>query len=64
MRASDYGESHYIGPIDGAQPNSQEWVDGFNHTGKCRDAVYILMLLWSFRRMLTPLLMTSQHSWT
>ena len=28
----DYGESHYIGPIKGAQPNSQAWVDGFEHT--------------------------------
>ena len=28
----DYGESHYIGPIEGAQPNSQAWVDGFDHT--------------------------------
>jgi glucan endo-1,3-alpha-glucosidase len=28
----DYGESHYIGPIKGAQPNSQAWVDGFDHT--------------------------------
>lgn len=31
---NDYGESHYIGPIEGAQPNSQGWVDGFNHTGQ------------------------------
>ena len=29
---NDYGESHYIGPIHGAQPNSQAWVDGFDHT--------------------------------
>ncbi|KLO15086.1 glycoside hydrolase [Schizopora paradoxa] len=29
---NDYGESHYIGPVDGAQPNSQAWVDGFDHT--------------------------------
>jgi len=29
---NDYGESHYIGPIQGDQPNSQAWVDGFNHT--------------------------------
>jgi glucan endo-1,3-alpha-glucosidase len=29
---NDYGESHYIGPIEGDQPNSQAWVDGFNHT--------------------------------
>lgn len=29
---NDYGESHYIGPIEGAQPNSQAWVDGFDHT--------------------------------
>lgn len=25
---NDYGESSYIGPIEGAQPNSQAWVDG------------------------------------
>ncbi|KIJ64429.1 glycoside hydrolase family 71 protein [Hydnomerulius pinastri MD-312] len=30
---NDYGESHYIGPIEGAQPNSEAWVDGFDHTG-------------------------------
>ncbi|KAJ3824780.1 glycoside hydrolase [Lentinula raphanica] len=28
---NDYGESHYIGPIKGAQPNSQSWVDGYPH---------------------------------
>ncbi|KAJ7754346.1 glycoside hydrolase family 71 protein [Mycena maculata] len=30
---NDYGESHYIGPIEGSQPNSQQWVDGFDHQG-------------------------------
>lgn len=30
---NDFGESHYIGPIHGAQPNSQAWVDGFDHGG-------------------------------
>ncbi|KAI0352048.1 glycoside hydrolase family 71 protein [Trametes cingulata] len=29
---NDFGESHYIGPIAGAQPNSHAWVDGFPHT--------------------------------
>ncbi|KAH9965400.1 glycoside hydrolase family 71 protein [Russula dissimulans] len=29
---NDYGESHYIAPVRGAQPNSQAWVDGFPHT--------------------------------
>ena len=29
---NDYGESSYIGPIKGAQPNSQAWVDGFDHS--------------------------------
>jgi glucan endo-1,3-alpha-glucosidase len=28
----DYGESHYLAPVRGAQPNSQAWVDGFPHT--------------------------------
>ncbi|KAJ7142373.1 glycoside hydrolase family 71 protein [Mycena epipterygia] len=30
---NDYGESHYIGPIEGSQPNSQAWVNGFDHQG-------------------------------
>lgn len=30
---NDFGESHYIGPIEGAQPMSQAWVDGNDHTG-------------------------------
>jgi glucan endo-1,3-alpha-glucosidase len=29
---NDYGESSYIGPIAGAQPNSEAWVNGFDHT--------------------------------
>ena len=29
----DYGESHYIGPIEGAQPMSEGWVNGFDHQG-------------------------------
>ncbi|KAF9004562.1 glycoside hydrolase family 71 protein [Cyathus striatus] len=29
---NDYGESHYVGPVHGAQPGSQSWVDGFDHT--------------------------------
>ncbi|KAF5355467.1 hypothetical protein D9758_006316 [Tetrapyrgos nigripes] len=28
---NDYGESHYIGPVKGAQPNSEAWVNGFPH---------------------------------
>ncbi|KAJ7849581.1 glycoside hydrolase family 71 protein [Mycena leptocephala] len=30
---NDYGESHYVGPIEGSQPNSQAWVNGFDHQG-------------------------------
>ncbi len=30
---NDYGESHYIAPVKGDQPNSQAWVDGFAHDG-------------------------------
>jgi glucan endo-1,3-alpha-glucosidase len=30
---NDYGESDYIGPIKGDQPDSQAWTDGMNHTG-------------------------------
>ncbi|PPQ65381.1 hypothetical protein CVT26_000006 [Gymnopilus dilepis] len=29
---NDYGESHYVGPIKGAQPNSQAWTNGMNHS--------------------------------
>lgn len=29
---NDYGESSYVGPIKGSQPNSQAWTDGMNHT--------------------------------
>jgi hypothetical protein len=32
----DYGESHYIGPIEGAQPMSDAWVNGFDHQGTSR----------------------------
>ncbi|KAH9917216.1 glycoside hydrolase family 71 protein [Amylocystis lapponica] len=28
---NDYGESHYVGPVKGAQPASHAWVDGFPH---------------------------------
>lgn len=30
---NDYSESHYIGPIHGAQPMSQAWVNGMDHSG-------------------------------
>ncbi|KAG8958693.1 hypothetical protein FRC03_008903 [Tulasnella sp. 419] len=30
---NDYGESSYIGPIGVDQPNSQQWVNGFDHQG-------------------------------
>ncbi|TFK85418.1 glycoside hydrolase family 71 protein [Polyporus arcularius HHB13444] len=30
---NDYGESHYVGPIEGIQPMSQGWVNGFDHQG-------------------------------
>jgi glucan endo-1,3-alpha-glucosidase len=36
---NDYGESHYIGPIEGAQPNSQAWVNGFDHQGMFRSSM-------------------------
>ncbi|KAL0959133.1 hypothetical protein HGRIS_014424 [Hohenbuehelia grisea] len=29
---NDYGESHYVGPIEGSQPGSESWVNGFDHT--------------------------------
>lgn len=31
---NDFGESHYMGPIEGIQPMSQAWVNGFDHQGK------------------------------
>ena len=36
---ADYGESHYIGPIRSDQPNSQAWVDGFDHHGVWRRSI-------------------------
>ncbi|EAU86702.2 alpha-1,3-glucanase [Coprinopsis cinerea okayama7 len=30
---NDYGESHYMGPIEGAQPHSEAWTTGFDHQG-------------------------------
>jgi glucan endo-1,3-alpha-glucosidase len=30
---TDYGESSYIGPIEGDQPNSQAWTNQFTHDG-------------------------------
>ena len=30
---NDFGESHYIAPVKGDQPNSQAWVDGNPHDG-------------------------------
>jgi len=29
---NDFGESSYVGPIKGSQPNSQAWTDGMDHT--------------------------------
>ena len=30
---NDFGESHYVGPIEGIQPMSQGWVNGYDHQG-------------------------------
>nr|XP_018262317.1 uncharacterized protein I303_05333 [Kwoniella dejecticola CBS 10117]OBR84475.1 hypothetical protein I303_05333 [Kwoniella dejecticola CBS 10117] len=30
---NDFGESHYIGPILGAQPGSESWTEGMDHEG-------------------------------
>ncbi|KAF5383410.1 hypothetical protein D9757_006161 [Collybiopsis confluens] len=38
----DYGESHYIGPIKGAQPNSQDWVDGYPHDAWLKMSSYFI----------------------
>lgn len=40
---NDYSESHYIGPIHGAQPNSQNWVNGFDHSGENLIAITLRM---------------------
>ena len=38
---NDYSESHYVGAIDGVQPNSQGWVNGFDHQGTLvRDVMF------------------------
>ncbi|KAF8911650.1 glycosyl hydrolase family 71-domain-containing protein [Gymnopilus junonius] len=38
---NDYGESHYIGPVKGAQPNSQAWVDDRNYPPITKDRVFM-----------------------
>ncbi|KAF8231711.1 glycoside hydrolase [Tricholoma matsutake] len=48
---NDYGESHYVGPIKGAQPNSQAWVDGMNHTAWLELTAYYAM---AFKTGQTP----------
>ena len=40
ISGADYGESHYVGPIKGAQPNSHAWVDGYPHEPWLRLAGY------------------------
>ncbi|WWD04916.1 hypothetical protein V865_002987 [Kwoniella europaea PYCC6329] len=30
---NDFGESHYIGPVLGAQPGSERWTEGMDHEG-------------------------------
>ncbi|TFK24019.1 glycoside hydrolase family 71 protein [Coprinopsis marcescibilis] len=30
---NDYGECHYMGPIEGAQPLSEAWTAGYDHQG-------------------------------
>lgn len=30
---NDFGESHYIGPVEGSQPGSESWTDGMDHAG-------------------------------
>lgn len=40
---NDYGESSYVGPIKGAQPNSQAWTNGMNHTGSCHTNTHSLV---------------------
>ncbi|KAJ4483776.1 glycoside hydrolase family 71 protein [Lentinula aciculospora] len=37
---NDYGESHYIGPVKGAQPNSEGWVDGYPHSAFLKMTAY------------------------
>ncbi|KAJ7621058.1 glycoside hydrolase family 71 protein [Roridomyces roridus] len=41
---NDFGESHYIGQVlpDTDQPNSQAWVNGFDHTGWLRLWAYYI----------------------
>lgn len=54
---NDYGESHYVGPIEGDQPNSQAWVDGFDHQGE-------FVYLHTCQSLLTVGLPISKAGWT
>jgi hypothetical protein len=44
----DYGESHYIGPIEGAQPMSEAWVNGFDHQGTSSNGFTKVQVMWRF----------------
>jgi glucan endo-1,3-alpha-glucosidase len=47
---NDFGESHYVGPIQGSQSDSEAWTTGFDHKGAyarcCRDENLIRSLLY------------------
>ncbi|KAG5636461.1 hypothetical protein H0H81_007968 [Sphagnurus paluster] len=53
---NDFGESHYVGPIAGAQPMSEAWTKGFDHQD----------YLWAVALLPTPAAVTlscgSSHS--
>ena len=37
-----------MGPIEGAQPNSQAWVDGFDHQGEVNPFLFFFLLHQKF----------------
>ena len=43
---NDYGESSYIGPIEGAQPAGTTWTSGFDHTGMFAIQIILLSTLY------------------
>lgn len=39
---NDYGESHYVGPIEGAQPMYTTWATGYDHQGQKSSTIWHL----------------------
>jgi len=58
---NDFGESHYMGPIEGAMPNgSSVWVNGFSHLPWLQMSKYYIT---AFKTGTYPKIVTDQIYW-